>query len=151
MSKNYVFLSPDYSKITIYHKKYFRTIPVSHIKEVFERIPKSTIVYKGKKREYKVDHVYVFENPITKQPHDHPNMTRMFKSVMTDLKLNQEYTPHSLRHGFVSYLAKKGESIFNISKIVGHSVKEVTEFVYAHHTPKNLEKTMTKILNHKSK
>ena len=42
-------------------------------------------------------------------------------------------------------LANKGETIFNISKIVGHSVKEITEFVYAHHTPKNLEKTMSKI------
>ena len=42
-------------------------------------------------------------------------------------------------------LANNGESIFNISKIVGHSVKEVTEFIYAHHTPKNLEKTMSKI------
>ena len=151
MSKNYVFLSPDYSKITIYHKKYFRTIPVSHIKEVFERIPKSTIVYKGKKREYKVDHVYLFENPITKQPQYQPNLTGMFKTLITDLKLNKAYTSHSLHHGFISYLAKKSASIFNISKIVGHSVKEITEFVYAHHTPKNLARTMSKIVNHRAK
>lgn len=68
MAKNYVYLSPDYSKITIYYKRSLRTIPVGHIKD-----------------------------------------------------------------------------IFNISKIVGHSVKEVTEFIYAHHTPKNLEKTISKI------
>ena len=94
----------------------------------------------------KVEFKYVFENPISRTPHDHPNMTRMFKSLMKDLELNEQYTPHSLRHGFVSFLANKGETIFNISKIVGHSVKEVTEFIYAHHTPKNLEKTMSKII-----
>jgi integrase len=87
------------------------------------------------------------ENPISRTPHDHPSMTRMFKSLMKDLKLNEQYTPHTIRHGFVSFLANKGETIFNISsKIVGHSVKEVTEFIYAHHTPKNLEKTMSKII-----
>ena len=72
-------------------------------------------------------------------------MTRLFKTLMKDLNLNEQYTPHSLRHGFVSYLANNGESIFNINKIVGHSVKEVTEFIYAHHIPKNLEKTISKI------
>jgi integrase/recombinase XerC len=145
MAKNYVYLSPDCSKITIYYKRSLRTIPVEHIKEIFNKIPKSKIVYKGKSREQKVEFVYVFENPISRTPHDHPNMTRIFKTLMVELELNQQYTPHSLRHGFVSFLANNGESIFNISKIVGHSVKEVTEFIYAHHTPKNLEKTMSKI------
>jgi integrase len=145
MAKNYVYLSNDFSKITIYYKRSLRTIPVGHIKDIFDKIPKSTIVYKGKKKEIEVQHAYVFENPITRTPHDHPNMTRMFKSFMKDLKLNQQYTPHSIRHGFVSYLAKKGENIYNISKIVGHSVKEVTEFIYAHHSTENLEKTISKI------
>ena len=95
--------------------------------------------------EQKVEYVYVFENTISRTPHDPPNMTRMFKTLMIDFELNQQYTPHSLRHGFVSFLANKGETIFNISKIVGHSVKEVTEFIYAHHTPKNLEITISKI------
>jgi integrase len=151
LSNNYAYLSPDLKKITIYYKKSLRTIPVSHLKDVFKKIPQSSVVYKGKKREYTVNHVYVFENPVKLTPHDHPNMTRMFKTLVTELKLDERYTPHSLRHGFVSYLANKGESIFNISKIVGHSVKEVTEFVYAHHTPKNLEKTMLKIVKYKSK
>jgi integrase len=72
-------------------------------------------------------------------------MTRMFKSLMKEVGLNEAYTPHSIRHGFVSFLATKGETIFNISKIVGHSVAEVTEFIYSHHTPKDLEKTIMKI------
>jgi integrase len=138
---------PDQSKITIYYKRSLRTIPAGHIQDIFIRIPKSKIVYKGKSREQKVEFIYVFENPISRIPHDHPNMTRMFKTLMIDLELNQQYTPRSIRNGFVSFLANKGETIFNISKIVGHSVKEVTEFIYAHHTPKNLEKTISKIID----
>jgi integrase len=69
----------------------------------------------------------------------------MFKKLMKDLELNEQYTPHSLRHGFISYLANNGENIYNISKIVGHSITGVTEFIYAHHTPENLTKTISKI------
>jgi hypothetical protein len=32
-------------------------------------------------------------------------------------------------------LLNQGESIYNVSKIVGHSVTQVTEFIYGHHVP----------------
>jgi integrase len=55
MAKNYVYLSPDQSQITIYYKRSLRTIPVGHIKDIFDKIPKSKVIYKGKSREHKVD------------------------------------------------------------------------------------------------
>ncbi len=145
LARNYVYLSPDLSQITIYYKKSLRTIPAGHLKDVFMKIPRLYVLYRGKQRERDIKFQYVFENPVTQSPHNHSNLTRMFKKLMKRLELNENYTPHSIRHGFVSFLVKKGESIFNISKIVGHSITEITEFIYSHHSPKDLEETIQKI------
>lgn len=146
LSKNYVFLDQNKNTITIYFKKGLRTIPIDHISDIFQKIPKTTTIYKYlRKKKKEVQHVYVFENPHTKNPRDHPDMTRTFKELMKKLKLNTKYTPHSLRHGFVSDLANKGENLLDISRIVGHSLREITEFIYAHHSAENLRNTMSKI------
>ncbi len=144
-SKNYVYLSDDLSQITIYYKKRLRTIPIDHISEVFNRIPKKYVLYRGKPREKLIKFEYVFENPVTRGTHSLSNLSRYFKKFMIKLKLNDQFTPHSIRHGYASFLVKKGENIFNISKILGHSVSEITEFVYTHHTPDDLKNTMAKI------
>ncbi len=144
-SKNYVYLSDDLSQITIYYKKRLRTIPIDHISEVFNRIPKKYVLYRGKAREKLIKFEYVFENPVTRGTHSLSNLSRYFKKFMIKLELNDQFTPHSIRHGYASFLVKKGENIFNISKILGHSVSEITEFVYAHHTTDDLKNTMSKI------
>ena len=118
---------------------------MDHIQEVLSKILKSTVIYKGKKRQTIVEHTYVFENPYTQKSYDHPDMTRTFKELMVKLKLNPDYTPHSIRHGFISYLIKQGESIFNIAKIVGQSTTEITEFVYGHHSTDDLRNTISMI------
>jgi integrase len=145
LSKQYAYLSPDHSQITIYYKRSLRTIPTHHIKNVFDKIPRTHLLYKHRKRKKEIEFTYVFENPVGQIPHHHSHITRQFKLLMKELGLNENYTPHSLRHGFVSYLLNSGESIYNVSKIVGHSVTQVTEFIYGHHVPDNLKNAMKKM------
>jgi len=145
LSKNYVYLSNDKKQITIYYKKGLRSIPVEHIIWVFEKIPKTYTLFKGKKKEITKTLTYVFENPITQSPHNLPQMSRMFKKLMRNLDLSEDYTPHSIRHGFTSTILKNGGNLFYISKILGHSVQEITEFIYAHHSTDDLKDTINKI------
>ena len=54
---------------------------------------------------------------------------------VTDLVGNEELTPHSTRHYFISEMSRLGVDTVTIQKIVGHSDKNVTE----HYTHKNVE------------
>jgi site-specific recombinase XerD len=55
------------------------------------------------------------------------------------------YYGRTINHDFVSYLLNQGESIYNVSKIVGHSATQITEFIYAHHVADNLVRSMDKM------
>lgn len=56
------------------------------------------------------------------------------RTLQTMLKRSQcsttNATAHSLRHSFGSYLLSQGASVFNVSKLLGHSETRVTEQVY---------------------
>lgn len=43
-----------------------------------------------------------------------------------------EWTPHELRHSFVSLLSDRGMPIEQISRLMGHNGTTVTELVYRH-------------------
>lgn len=68
-------------------------------------------------------------------------LSRLFKAYIKTSKLNTKLNFHSLRHTFASWLVQKGVSIYEVSKLLGHSDIKVTE-IYAHLKPDNLRKAV---------
>lgn len=48
---------------------------------------------------------------------------------------------HKLRHTYASQLVQKGVSLYEVSKLLGHSSIQMTE-IYAHLVPENLQKAV---------
>lgn len=64
-------------------------------------------------------------------------ISKKFKSYVIKSKINSGLHFHSLRHTFASWLVQRGVSIYEVSKLLGHSDIKVTE-IYAHLKPENL-------------
>jgi len=60
-----------------------------------------------------------------------------FKNLVKNAHINKSYNFHSLRHTFVSWLVQAGVSIYEVSKLLGHSDIKTTQ-IYAHLTERNL-------------
>lgn len=58
--------------------------------------------------------------------------------------LNTKLNFHSLRHTFASWLVQRGVTIYEVSKLLGHSDLKVTQ-IYAHLKPDNLESAVNKL------
>ena len=58
--------------------------------------------------------------------------------------LNTKLNFHSLRHTFASWLVQRGVSIYEVSKLLGHSDLKVTQ-IYAHLRQENLENAVNKL------
>ncbi|MFC2135323.1 tyrosine-type recombinase/integrase [Bacteroidota bacterium] len=58
-------------------------------------------------------------------------ITHRFKSYVLKAKINPKLNFHSLRHTFASWLVQRGVSIYQVSKLLGHSSISVTE-IYSH-------------------
>ena len=58
-------------------------------------------------------------------------LSRKFKKCVIKSGLNPHLSFHSLRHTFASWLVQRGVSIFEVSKLLGHSDIRVTE-IYSH-------------------
>ena len=58
-------------------------------------------------------------------------ISKKFKSYVIKSKINTDLNFHSLRHTFASWLVQRGVSIYEVSKLFGHSDIKVTE-IYAH-------------------
>jgi hypothetical protein len=72
--------------------------------------------------------VFVTANGTGVDPH---NVRRSFRRVVESARLDPKaWTPHELRHSFVSLLSESGVSLEQISRLVGHSGTAVTEAVY---------------------
>lgn len=79
------------------------------------------------------------ENVFTfnQKPMNQDFISHEFKKYVLGAKLNPKLNFHSLRHSFGSWLVQKGVSIYEVSKLLGHSDLKVTE-IYAHLRPENL-------------
>lgn len=63
---------------------------------------------------------------------DAANVRRSFRRVVASAGLDpQLWTPRELHHSFVSLLSSSGVPIEDISHLVGHASKRVTELIYA--------------------
>lgn len=73
---------------------------------------------------------YVFVNASSKRLNkDH--ISKLFKKQLRDLKFNERYHFHCLRHTFITQLARKGVNIYNIKYLAGHYDIKTTE-LYMH-------------------
>jgi site-specific recombinase XerD len=73
------------------------------------------------------DYVFTREGQLIKRK----TLTERFKFINEKAKLNPDYHFHSLRHTFASWLVQKGVSIYEVSKLLGHSDIKTTQ-IYAH-------------------
>jgi len=64
-------------------------------------------------------------------------ISRNFKAAVKRALLNDNYHFHTLRHTFASWLVQAGVSIYEVSKLLGHSDIKTTE-IYAHLQENNL-------------
>lgn len=76
---------------------------------------------------------YLFNDP---RARDHPNLTydmynKRFNTAMERLQL-PGHTPHDCRHTFITYAKLSGLDRYNIKRIVGHELNDITEKIYTH-------------------
>ncbi len=71
-------------------------------------------------------------------------VSKQFKKAVREARLNEKIHLHSLRHSFASNLIKKGEPIYNVSKLLGHSKISTTE-IYSHLRVEDLRETINQI------
>lgn len=71
-------------------------------------------------------------------------ISRKFKQVVIDLGMNDKIHFHSLRHTFASWLVQAGVSIYEVSKLLGHSDIKTTQ-IYAHLGMNNLSDAVNKL------
>jgi integrase len=73
-------------------------------------------------------------------PGHHGRVDQDFKVALAAAKLSQHFTPHCLRHTFASLHLQAGESIYWVSRQLGHASIKITVDVYGRWLPPgNLE------------
>lgn len=83
---------------------------------------------------------YVFVNAKNRKINkDH--ISKLFKKYLRELKYNERYHFHSLRHTFITQLARKGVNIYNIKYLAGHYDIKTTE-LYMHQFTDDLIKAV---------
>jgi integrase len=122
-SHSYSYVAADKAAITIYFKKRLREISVKE--------PVLRSLNFVSKNSHNSD-AYVFQNPRTANPFSVSAVGKLFKRLMKNLQLNEEYTPHAIRHGYASLLSGKGIAASQLAKILGHTSEQVTEQYYLH-------------------
>ncbi len=68
-----------------------------------------------------------------------------FKRYVRRAKLNPKLNFHSLRHTFASWLVQRGVSIYQVSKLLGHSSVNVTA-IYSHLQPDDLRESVSRLM-----
>ncbi|MBM4172358.1 MAG: site-specific integrase [Ignavibacteria bacterium] len=73
-------------------------------------------------------------------------ITHKFKSYVLKANINPKLNFHSLRHTFASWLVQRGVSIYEVSKLLGHSNISVTE-IYSHLRAEDLRSAINVLNN----
>lgn len=104
--------------------KTVRTIPLNNnVYDILNRRMKKS----------KMKNVFTYQGNIMTQDF----LSHKLASYVEKAKINPKLNFHSLRHTFASWLVQKGVSIFEISKLLGHSEIKTTQ-IYAHLRNENL-------------
>jgi integrase len=72
-------------------------------------------------------------------------VTTKLRRYVRLLDMDRRLNFHSLRHSFASWLAADGVSIYQISKLLGHSDVKITQAYYAHLEPGELHEVVDRI------
>ncbi len=72
-------------------------------------------------------------------------VTTKLRRYVRELGLDRRLNFHSLRRSFASWLALDGVSIYQISKLLGHSDVKITQHYYAHLEPAELHEVVDRI------
>lgn len=86
-------------------------------------------------------HVFMWIPPGTSEPVPYADPKKGFRAARTRAGLGSDVTIHVMRHTYASRLVMRGESIYDVSKLLGHSSVKMTER-YAHLAPDHLEATV---------
>jgi len=73
-------------------------------------------------------------------------ISKRFKNYVISAKLNPKLNFHSLRHTFASWLVQRGVSIYEVSKLLGHSSVNVTQ-IYSHLRTEDLRASINLLNN----
>ncbi len=98
-------------------------------------------VLNERQRETRGNLVFTIDNQKIKSDY----LSKRFKKYVIAAKLNPKLKFHSCRHTFASWLVQKNISLFQVSKLLGHSDLKVSS-IYSHLTADNL-KSAVDILN----
>ena len=77
-------------------------------------------------------------------PHNAKKVSKAFKRCILAAGLDKRLHFHSVRHGFASWLAQDGVSLYAIQKLLGHSSASTTQ-VYSHLQPSELREEVERI------
>ncbi|WP_099974478.1 tyrosine-type recombinase/integrase [Lactobacillus terrae] len=77
----------------------------------------------------------------------HKTVIDRFKSLLSFLNIDTNFTPHKLRHTYASYLINEGVDISYVSKILGHANIGMTMRVYQHVLEERAKKEVQKIMS----
>lgn len=117
-------------------ERVFKALEILHARQNIQKIKNRDVWHQDKDE---VDFVFTLQD----YP-GYPIYIKLVENRMTRLLriagLNQELTPHSLRHTHTSLLAEAGVSLEEIMERLGHENDEITRKVYLHVT-----KTMKKV------
>ncbi|WP_172619578.1 tyrosine-type recombinase/integrase [Paenibacillus alvei] len=136
----------NYSKYILNTPKTTSSIRDIHVEpeiiDVFRNLLTIQQIEKGKRPKTYHDHGFVFAK--LGQYAGYPEVIKMIQLRMKRLlrlaDLNQELTPHSLRHTHTSLLAEAGVSLEQIMQRLGHADDDITRKIYLHITkPKRIE------------
>lgn len=86
---------------------------------------------------------YLIPYKVTKPPSHEQYANRFFKPVIK--KLNMQHLPHDGRHTFATFADKFIEDKFMTKRIMGHTIKDLTQNVYTHKDIPDMLKEVNKI------
>ncbi len=101
---------------------------------------KATSVLMSRKIRSTSDIVFTFDGQIGEQH----LVSQKFKRCVKRAEINPKLNFHSLRHTFASWLVQRGVSIYQVSRLLGHSSVNITA-VYSHLQPDDLRESVDKL------